>query len=297
MIARHISSARHQLLKPRFLWAFPGALERRGEAALPTKPFSTDTSASSNYTNELNPNWKTLLSSIKRCHVSSLIGDIQIDAAFKLLGSKVVEYKSDDIAQAVLHISDEGGLMLTICGTRFGSGSIPDEATDFWEDAEPIFNHKHLADGDIVACGALDRWNAIWAWAKPHVGDAPLVVEGHSLGGQAAHVAMRLLGPQVTQAFAWEPPKAMNDSAWQKVDISRCVTVVHGRDPLAAWPPAFTETQLRHPPGPMLWIRDDNSWEWTTRSGLPGGDPLRVADHFSNNVSAAVEAIFQKLQK
>ena len=242
------------------------------------------------------PNWDNLLSSVERCQASGSIDGPKTLAEFKSFGCKVIGRMSTPTAQAVLHISNEGKLTITIGATRIPSKSIPDEISDLWENLEPLFYHEHLADGDIVACGALDRWNAIWAWAKPHVGDAPLVVEGHSLGGQAAHVAMRLLGPQVTQAFAWEPPKAMNDSAWQKVDISRCVTVVHGRDPLAAWPPAFTETQLRHPPGPMLWIRDDNSWEWTTRSGWPGGDPLRVADHHTEPIISSIQT-FLKIKK
>ena len=261
-----------------FVHQLPCSLQRRR--------YSTTLAASSDTINDLNSHWNTLLSSIKRCHLSYIHSSAEATAAFESLGCKVIKRMSTNTAQAILHVSDEGKLTLTITGTRL---NLKNNIAEVWEDLKPLFYHRHLDGNDVVACGALDRWTEIWAWARPIVGDAPLVVEGHSLGGQTTHVAMRLLGPQVAQAYAWEAPKAMNASAWSRVDVSRCVTVLHGRDPLAAFPPPEFLSDLRHPPGPILWIRECGSWEWTTGDTWPGGDIFRGGDHDTAPIIATIE--------
>ena len=266
-----------------FIKQLPGNLQRRDSS-------TTSVAAPDTIIGPV-PRCASLLASIKRCRMSYISSSAEATAAFESLGCKVIKRMSTNTSQAVLHVSDEGKLTLTITGTRISLDSLRKDLTDLWEDWEPLFFHRHLEDNDVVACGALDRWTEIWAWARPVVGDAPLVVEGHSLGGQTTHLAMRLLGPQVAQAYAWEAPKAMNASAWSRVDVSRCVTVLHGRDPLAAWPPPEFLSDLRHPPGPILWIRDRGSWEWTTAGTWPGGDLRRIVDHFPESIIPSLEVL------
>ena len=235
------------------------------------------------------PKWKMLLASIKRC--DAVYGDPNnLKTAFEALGCAVLGVYYNDGHQAVVHRDPEGWATITICGTRVSCGTMRQHAVDLFEDID--FSPVLAPGGGLVAAGALDGLDKVFAVALDlFLNEETIRVEGHSLGAQRAHLAPLFIPlSRVDRIIAWEPPKAADDeyygirSGW----FSRTLTILNGKDPWAAW--SWTCQKLKHPPGPIVWLHD-GTYDVTTRDGWPGGEILHSSDHFSNLIVEIVEKL------
>ena len=236
------------------------------------------------------PDFPALLASITRCNAVYEPDQDRAFAAFELLGSRVLGRYCDTRHQAVAHIAADGVATLTISGSRVSEGSTSDTLGDLFEDVD--FTPLAVADGVEVATGAHDGLGAVFTWALGLFGDTALIrVEGHSLGGQRTHLApLWVTVERLHSMIAWAPPKAANDAFYAAYPghFAKCTTPLHDRDPWAAWP--WVSETLEHPPGALLWLRQDG-WEVVTRDQWPGGDILHASDHDPAGYLAAVRAL------
>ncbi len=236
------------------------------------------------------PDFPSLLASINRCNAVYDPDDPTARRHFNELGCTVLGRYCDAGHQAVAHRDPQGWATLTLCGTRIAEGSMYEHAIDLFEDID--FTPCEVAAGIKVAAGAFSGLGAVFAWAlalfRPN---EAIRVEGHSLGGQRSHLAPLFVPvSRLDRLVAWEPPKAGSDSyyaahaAW----FTRAITVINGADPWAAWP--WTCRELLHPPGPILWLRNDR-WQWTTRESWPGGEILHAPEHDTDQIARVVQSL------
>jgi hypothetical protein len=236
------------------------------------------------------PDFRMLLQSINRCDAAYLCDPDQAKARFGALGSVVLGRYSNAGHQAVAHRDQDGWAILTLCGTRVNEGSLREHVVDLFEDVD--FTPCDVGGGAMVASGALEGLAEVYHWAEQlFQPNETLRVEGHSLGGQRSHLAPLFIPlSRLDRVIAWEPPKAGNDEFYRAHAgwFERTLTVINGADPWAAWP--WTCDTLVHPPGLILWLRQQR-WEWATRSSWSGGEILASSDHFISEISRNIQAI------
>jgi hypothetical protein len=235
------------------------------------------------------PDFNALMASITRCNAVYEPDDTKARTLFANLGCTVIDRYCDAGHQAIIHRDPEGYVTLTIAGTRISEGTLREHAVDLFEDID--FIPQNISADMMVATGALEGLGELFGWALSLIAPEDSVrIEGHSLGGQRAHLAPLFVPlSQLDRLIAWEPPKAANDAYYQAhADwFTRALTIINGADPWAAWP--WMNNVLQHPPGKILWLHR-NAWAWTTRDSWPGGRILQAADHDTNQVMRAVHA-------
>lgn len=232
--------------------------------------------------------------SIKRCNAVYTENSDQAICLFEQLGSNVLGRYSDDGHQAIAHIDHDGRFVLTICGTRASTGTSIQTFTDLFEDVD--FSSIDLKEHPgRVAAGAHMGLDKLFTWAldlfNKNNPTGSVHVEGHSLGGQRVHLAcLYIPNERIGSLTAWEPPKAADDAYYATFAsaFEKCMTVLHGQDPWAAWP--WIEETLKHPPGDLLWLHD-GTYDWVTRESWIGGSMLHSSDHDTNQVIQAVNKL------
>ena len=236
------------------------------------------------------PDFRDLLASISRCNAVYEDDDAAARAKFAALGSSVKGRFCNLKHQAIAHIDPQGRARITLSGSRVTTGPLKYAAGDLFEDID--FSPTDVAGGKVAA-GALDGLEEVFNWGLAILGQMDQIyVEGHSLGGQRAHLAPLFIAPErLGGCIAWEPPKAADDAFYNThaACFAKTLTVVHGRDPWAAWP--WIEGTLRHPPAqPMIWLTE-GGWKFVDRDGWSGGDIFDGSDHDTETVLAAVKAL------
>jgi len=219
--------------------------------------------------------FQALHSAAKRCAAAYIPDDAEARQAFADLGCEVIDRISTTSIQAVLHRVG-GVLTCTMSGTEVSEGSLCTRATNLWEDAKEWFFNRDLGDGVVAASGPYDSAQEIAKWAREHIGEEPLVFEGHSLGGgRTADMMAVVSAEQYAGGVSFEGIKAFNDAGWQKFaeQRKRLVCVIHGLDPWAAHP---VESNLTWTPEPLLWLGKTGGYSVITRDQWPG--PSSAAD-------------------
>lgn len=232
------------------------------------------------------PDFSRLLQSIRRCAAVYEPDDAKARAAFSALGCDVLGRWCDDSHQAIAHSDPSGRACLTISGTRVSEGTIAEHFGDLTADADVT---PSLVGGFFVAAGPVDGLGALWDWAQPLLaGSASIDVEGHSLGaGRAILSPLFIPRESLGRITAWEPPKWVTQSFWDAHADLDITTVVHGRDPWAAWP--WIGTNYVHQPE-LLWL-NEGDYHVIPRDQWSGGNLLCWPDHGPESVLDAVAAL------
>lgn len=244
----------------------------------------------------MNPDWKALNLSIQRSNAAYLIDPNEAAQAFKALGSTFLGQYRDTSHQAVLSHDGTGQVRLTISGTRFSEGPLPDRIGDLIRDIDwtPI----EIEPGVLVAQGAWGGMDKVVQWATSiGVLDelAPWEIEGHSLGGWRSFYAAYLIGKKhVKNVYPWENPKPGNAAFHtllesQGFDIN---SVVNDFDPWFAWPWEAGDKLIQRPGINLIWL-DGQKWQPTSEWDWPGVDPLdiRFDDHEPKLIMPKVAAL------
>lgn len=248
--------------------------------------------------------WKQALLSIQRCNAVYIVEDLskgytdagaQADAfqAFVLFGSKPLARLSTTANQAILSFDPNGDVRLTISGTRASEGPFTDRATDVSEDIRcELF---HIGSGRHVAKTPFQEAEVIYTWAlntlsKLGLGDRPLHIEGHSLGGWKATYSSEYVPlERILSVTAWESPKQGDDAYWQDLEergfLDKLTQFVHGADLWASWPWAFTSLNKGRV---LVWIHN-GTFTLVTEADWPGG--MNWSDHGPTSVVDAVKAL------
>ena len=213
-------------------------------------------------------------------------------SALSSLGMDLVARYSTDSAQAYVAQGLTSHCYLVFAGTRVTTGTVLDAVGDLLRDIE--YEPKELGAGVRVASGAFDGARPVYSWAKPFIGEQPVAVVGHSLGGwQATYAALYNTTFKLKYITAIDAPKQGNGLFWQfigKTAPGMVTQLVHGRDPWFAWP---LDSELIHGDSPIIWLRDGKA-VWTTEPNWAGGDILDCRDHNIGVIIKALEALAER---
>ena len=226
----------------------------------------------------MTPNFKRLYFRACQANFAYIEDPATAKAAFTALGCTfVAQYKNDD-HQAVLSTFN-GEFDLSISGTRFSDGEIPDIFDDV--DTTP----HNLGDGALVSAGAWCGMADLWAWVLNQIEPNGIVnVQGHSLGGWRAQYTPEFVpAPRIGTVTAIESPKPGSMGYFarhQEFFDTKVVSIVNHLDLWCGYP--FIGPYAR-PPQKFIWLTEPGKWRPITEAQWPGGRSM--ADH---GISSAV---------
>lgn len=234
-----------------------------------------------------------ILASAQRCNASYVEGMSASSAAFTQLGMEFIAQYQTATHQATLSKNTQGGIFLTIAGTRISEGNNVDLIDDVW------LAPQACPKGGVVPAGVYAGMTDFWRWVFANIPQgANLTVEGHSLGAERVLLTPLFFpGERINDLFAFEAPQCGTQEYWDAYRdvLGRAVQTVCGADIWFGWPPA--QGYVHDAQAQLLWVKPTGvskttTAQWkSTYTAWPIG--LNYPDHQIVNVIKYLQAAIQ----